>query len=58
MTTEPRPKASRDELTDQLLDLVLEDPSLFAVIGEVLRTAAPLIAARRALDALPVVDEP
>lgn len=54
----PRPLASRDELAEQLLDLLLDDPSLFAVIGEVLRKAAPLIAARRDLNALPEVNEP
>lgn len=58
MTTDATPTPDREHLTEQLLDLLLEDPSLFATIGEVLRKAAPLIAARRDLEALPERMEP
>lgn len=60
MTTDttPQPLPSRDDLVTVLVDLLIETPALFSQIGEALRQAAPLIAARRDLDALPVVDEP
>lgn len=54
----PKLSPSRDNLAEQLLDLLLDDPTLLATIGEVLRKAAPLIAARRNLNALPEVNEP
>lgn len=56
--TPDRLPPSRDALADQLLDMLLDEPSLFGVIGEVLRKAAPLLYARHQLADMPEVPEP
>ena len=57
-TTTPDEIPSHDALVGVLVDLLVDTPQLFATIGEVLRLAAPLIAARRDLDNMPEAMEP
>jgi hypothetical protein len=49
---------TREALIDGMVDALLEQPQMFADLGEVIRRAAPLIAARRDLEALPDGIEP